>query len=134
LSTLSSSLPQTSLRRTMATYLALTKPHLSFLIVLTATTAYGLYPIPTLLTLDPTVSPLPTLSTSTLTFLYLTTGTFLSCASANTLNMLFEPQYDARMSRTRNRPLVRKLLTPRAALLFAIGTGAVGLTALYMGT
>ena len=129
LSTLSSSLPQTSLRRTMATYLALTKPHLSFLIVLTATTAYGLYPIPTLLTLDPTVSPLPTLSTSTLTFLYLTTGTFLSCASANTLNMLFE-----RMSRTRNRPLVRKLLTPRAALLFAIGTGAVGLTALYMGT
>ncbi|PGH12507.1 protoheme IX farnesyltransferase [Helicocarpus griseus UAMH5409] len=134
LSTLSSSLPKTSLRRTMATYLALTKPNLSFLIVLTATTAYGLYPIPTLLTLDPSVTPLPTLSTSTLTFLYLSAGTFLSSASANTLNMLFEPQYDARMSRTRNRPLVRKLLSTRAAVLFAALTGTVGITALYMGT
>ncbi|EEH46988.1 protoheme IX farnesyltransferase [Paracoccidioides brasiliensis Pb18] len=134
LSTISSSLPKTSLRRTMATFLALTKPNLSFLVVLTATTAYGLYPIPTLLALDPSVTPLPALSTSTLTFLYLTTGTFLSSASANTLNMLFEPQHDARMSRTRNRPLVRKLLSPKAALLFAALTGTVGITALYMGT
>lgn len=134
LSSLSSSLPTTSLRRILATYLSLTKPQLSFLIVLTATTAYGLYPIPALLTLDSSVAPLPTLSTSTLTFLYLSAGTFLSCASANTLNMLLEPQFDARMSRTRNRPLVRKLLSTRAAVLFAIGTGTVGIAALYMGT
>jgi protoheme IX farnesyltransferase len=134
LSTISSALPQTSFRRRFATYLALTKPRLSFLIVLTTTTTYSLYPIPTFLALDPALAPLPTLSTSTLTLLYLTTGTFLSCASANTLNMFFEPQYDARMSRTRNRPLVRKLLTPRAALLFAIGTAITGLTGLYFGT
>lgn len=118
----------------MAAYLALTKPNLSFLVVLTATTAYGLYPITPLLALDPSVTPLPALSTSTLTFFYLTIGTFLASASANTLNMLFEPQYDARMSRTRNRPLVRKLLSPRAALIFAAVTGTVGVTALYMGT
>lgn len=118
----------------MAAYLALTKPNLSFLVVLTATTAYGLYPIPTLLALDSSVTPLPALSTSTLTFIYLTIGTFLASASANTLNMFFEPQYDARMSRTRNRPLVRKLLSPRAALIFAAVTGTVGVTALYMGT
>ncbi|KAG5287787.1 protoheme IX farnesyltransferase [Histoplasma capsulatum G186AR] len=134
LSTLSSSLPKSSLRGTMAAYLALTKPNLSFLVVLTATTAYGLYPIPTLLALDSSVTPLPALSTSTLTFIYLTIGTFLASASANTLNMFFEPQYDARMSRTRNRPLVRKLLSPRAALIFAAVTGTVGVTALYMGT
>lgn len=134
LSTLSSTLPVTSLRRKLASYLALTKPQLSFLIVLTATTAYGLYPVPTVLTLDPDVAPLPTLSTSTLTFLYLTTGTFLASACANTLNMLLEPKYDAQMSRTRNRPLVRKLVTSRAAILFAIGTGATGVTALYFGT
>ncbi|KAL1961081.1 hypothetical protein VTO42DRAFT_4969 [Malbranchea cinnamomea] len=134
LSTLSSSLPKTSLKRKLATYLALTKPQLSFLIVLTATTAYGLYPIPSVLALDPSVTPLPTLSTSTLTFLYLTVGTFLSSACANTLNMLFEPKYDAMMSRTRNRPLVRKLVTRRAAILFAIATGASGVTALYFGT
>jgi protoheme IX farnesyltransferase len=44
-----------------------------------------------------------------------------------------EPKYDAQMSRTRNRPLVRGLLTHRAALMFAILTGAVGSAALYYG-
>lgn len=48
--------------------------------------------------------------------------------------MFFEPKHDALMSRTRNRPLVRKLLTPRAALIFAAGTALTGLTALYFGT
>ncbi|KAM5477500.1 Protoheme IX farnesyltransferase, mitochondrial [Microsporum canis] len=134
LSAISSSLPKSSLKGKLAAFLALTKPRLSFLIVLTATTAYGLYPVPSILHLDPSVTPLPTLSTSTLTFCYLSVGTFLSCASANTINMLLEPKYDALMTRTRNRPLVRKLMTTRAAVLFAIGTAAAGLTALYFGT
>lgn len=134
LSKFSSALPTTSLRRKLAAFLALTKPRLSFLILLTTTSAYGMYPISSLLTLDPAMTPLPTLSTSTLTFIYLTTGTFLSCCSANTLNMMFEPQYDALMSRTRNRPLVRGLVSRRAALLFAMGTAAVGLGLLYIGT
>jgi heme o synthase len=130
LTTLSTSLPPRSFRRTLATYLSLTKPRLSFLIVLTTTTAYSLYPLPEVLT----PSHLTTPSLSPLTLLFLTTGTFLSCASANTLNQLFEPSYDALMSRTRNRPLVRKLVTPRSALLFAIATAVGGLTLLYYGT
>ncbi|EFR05396.1 protoheme IX farnesyltransferase [Nannizzia gypsea CBS 118893] len=134
LSTLSSSLPKSSLKGKLAAFLALTKPRLSFLIVLTATTAYGLYPVPSILHLDPSVTPLPTLSTSTLTFCYLTVGTFLSSACANTINMLLEPKYDALMTRTRNRPLVRKLMSTRAAVLFAVGTAAAGLSALYFGT
>ncbi|KAJ5543292.1 hypothetical protein N7535_005720 [Penicillium sp. DV-2018c] len=134
LSNFSSALPTTSLRRKLAAYLALTKPRLSFLIVLTTTSAYGMYPILSLLTLDPAMTPLPTLSTSTLTFIYLTAGTFLSCCSANTLNMMFEPKYDALMSRTRNRPLVRGLVQRRGALLFAIGTAVTGLSLLYIGT
>lgn len=134
LSTFSSALPTTSLRRKLAAFLALSKPRLSFLILLTTTSAYGMYPISSLLALDPAMTPLPTLSTSTLTFIYLTTGTFLSCCSANTLNMLFEPKYDALMSRTRNRPLVRGLVSPRAAVLFAIGTAITGLSLLYIGT
>ncbi|KAJ5973291.1 hypothetical protein N7481_010501 [Penicillium waksmanii] len=134
LSNLSSALPITSLRRKLAAYFALTKPRLSFLIVLSTTSAYGMYPISSLLTLDPAMTPLPTLSTSTLTFIYLTAGTFLSCCSANTLNMMFEPKYDALMSRTRNRPLVRGLVSPRGALLFAIATAATGLGLLYIGT
>lgn len=47
---------------------------------------------------------------------------------------MLEPKYDALMSRTRNRPLVRGLVSRRAALLFAIGTAAVGLGLLYIGT
>lgn len=134
LSSLSTSLPKNSLKRKLAAYFALTKPHLSFLVVLTATTAYGLYPTPTVLELDPSVIQLPTLSTSTLTFLYLGLGTFLTAGCAATLNMLLEPAHDAKMSRTRNRPLVRGLMSKRAALIFAIITGAAGVTALYNGT
>lgn len=72
-------------------------------------------------------------SLSTLTLLFLTSGTFMCIASANALNMLFETQHDARMSRTRNRPLVRGLLSKRAALMFAIGTGLLGSTLLWYG-
>ncbi|KAI5288063.1 hypothetical protein KEM54_005503, partial [Ascosphaera aggregata] len=86
LSTMSTRLPKDSLKRKLAAYLALTKPHLSFLVVLTATTAYGLYPTPTVLELDSSLTQLPTLSTSTLTFFYLGVGTFLTSASAATLN------------------------------------------------
>jgi heme o synthase len=135
LTTAATNLPSSaSIRRTVATYLSLSKPRLSFLIVLTSTAAYSLYPIPDILTTASLASTTTTLSASTLTLAYLTTGTFLSSASANTLNMLFEPKYDALMTRTRNRPLVRKLVTPTSASLFAFTTGLTGLTLLYLGT
>ena len=129
LSTLSATLPTHSMRRLLTTYLSLSKPRLSFLIVLTTTTAYSLYPVPALLLPSTTAAP----SLSTLTLLFLTSGTALSCASANALNMLFEPSFDAKMSRTRNRPLVRKLISPTGALIFAVATGVSGLGALYYG-
>jgi len=47
--------------------------------------------------------------------------------------MYLEPASDALMSRTRNRPLVRGLISPRAALLFALATGLTGLTGLHLG-
>ena len=47
--------------------------------------------------------------------------------------MLMEPKFDAQMSRTRNRPLVRKLISPRGATVFAIVCGIVGTGALYYG-
>ncbi|KAH8700153.1 putative heme a biosynthesis protein [Talaromyces proteolyticus] len=134
LSAVSATLPTSSLRRKVAAYLALAKPRLSVLILLSTTSAYGLYPISTLLSLDPSIVQLPTLSTSTLTFLYLTAGTFISCASANTFNMFFEPKYDALMQRTRNRPLVRGLVSNRGALIFAVLSGIVGVGLLYVGT
>ncbi|KAK5943784.1 Protoheme IX farnesyltransferase, mitochondrial [Knufia obscura] len=129
-------MPDTAtLRKKMATYLSLSKPRLSFLILLTTTSAYSLYPIHDILSSTTSVADAnTTLSTSTLTFLFLTSGTFLSCASANAFNMLFEPKYDALMTRTRNRPLVRKLISPRGALAFALLCGTTGLALLNFGT
>ncbi|KAF2275908.1 protoheme IX farnesyltransferase mitochondrial precursor [Westerdykella ornata] len=129
LAALSSSLPNRSIRRLLTTYLSLSKPRLTFLVVLTSTAAYSLYPVPGLLAPAATATP----SLSTLTLIFLTTGTALCSSSANALNMLFEPAHDAKMSRTRNRPLVRKLISPRGALVFAILCGAAGTGALYYG-
>lgn len=129
LSALASAAPAMSLRRKLATYLALTKPRLAFLVVLTTTASYSLYPVPSLLSTAATHTP----SLSSLTLLFLTTGTFGTIAAANTLNMLFEPAYDAQMSRTRNRPLVRGLVSRRAALLFALGSAVLGTSILWYG-
>lgn len=115
------------LRRQFYAYLALSKPRLTALIVLTTMASYALFPVDPLL-----ASPAaPTLSA--LTLVYLTVGTTLSSACANTLNMLYEPAYDRLMSRTRNRPLVRGLLSSRQAVLFAAATGTLGVAALYVG-
>lgn len=125
----SSKLPQRSFKRVFTTYLSLSKPRLSFLIVLTATAAYSLYPVPGLLAPAATATP----SLSTLTLFFLTSGTALCSASANAFNMLMEPEHDAKMSRTRNRPLVRKLISTRGATVFAIACGVLGTGALYYG-
>ena len=129
LSTLSSALPATSVRRLLTTCLSLSKPRLSFLIVLTTATAYSLYPVPALLLPTTTISP----SLSALTLVFLTSGTALCCASANALNMLLEPKYDAQMSRTRNRPLVRGLISKKGALIFASLAGVLGVGGLWFG-
>ena len=129
LATVSTSLPPSSLRRLFTTCLSLSKPRLSFLMVLTTTTAYSLYPVPAVLLPTTTISP----SLSALTLVFLTSGTALCCASANALNMLLEPEHDAKMTRTRNRPLVRGLITKRGAFVFASIAGAVGVGSLWFG-
>lgn len=129
LTTASTAAPPSSLRSRLALYLSLSKPRLTFLIVLTTAAPYCIYPTPDLL--SPAITAAPSLSAITL--LFLTAGTALSSASANTFNMLFEPKYDAQMSRTRNRPLVRKLISKRAAAIFGVVTGVAGVGALYYG-
>lgn len=95
--------------------------------------SYALYPVPAFLSPAAGLADIDAPSLSPLTLLFLTTGTTLCSASANALNMLYEPSTDALMSRTRARPLVRKLISTRAALLFAVGTAAAGLAALWTG-
>lgn len=129
LSPLSPSLPSTSLRRLLTTCLFLAKPRLSFLMVLTTAAAYSLYPVPALLLPSTTTSP----SLSAMTLVLLTTGTALCSASANALNMILEPEHDAKMSRTRNRPIVRGLIGKKGALIFASAAGLVGTGSLWLG-
>lgn len=102
---------------TVWTYMELGKPRLSILIVLTTMSAYALAPYP---------ASLPTL-------LFLSTGTYLCSASANTFNMIAEPEFDGMMSRTRNRPLVRKTLSPFQAKTFGIATCIAGVSILAAG-
>ncbi|PFH62676.1 hypothetical protein XA68_12547 [Ophiocordyceps unilateralis] len=121
--------PPRSLRRLLSSLLSLSKPRLTMLVVLTAMAPYALYPMPEML--SPAITETPSLSP--LTLLFLTAGTALCSASANALNMMYEPSTDARMSRTRNRPLVRKLVSTRAAGLFAAFAAVTGAAALYLG-
>jgi protoheme IX farnesyltransferase len=129
LTTTAEAAPTNSLRRLLPVLLSLSKPRLSILVMLTSAASYALYPVPELLSSSLTQAP----SLSPLTFLFLTSGTLICAASANTFNMLYEPKWDAMMSRTRNRPLVRKLISTRGALIFAVLAGLTGTGLLYVG-
>ncbi|KAI1400255.1 mitochondria protoheme IX farnesyltransferase [Hypoxylon fuscum] len=130
LTTESTKHPANSLRRQISLLLSLSKPRLTVLVVLTAMAPYALYPVPAFL--SPSIG-LDTPSLSPLTLTFLTTGTALCSASANALNMLYEPAWDGKMSRTRNRPLVRGLISERKALVFAILAAFAGVGSLYFG-
>jgi len=60
-------------------------------------------------------------------------GTFLTSASAQTMNQLWEIDRDARMSRTANRPLPSGQLTVAEGRCFATACGAIGLGVLAAG-
>lgn len=63
-----------------------------------------------------------------------TAGTALCSSSASTLNQIFEMDRDKRMKRTRNRPLVRGIVTPQTATALAATTGISGGSILALGT
>ncbi|KAH7884586.1 UbiA prenyltransferase family-domain-containing protein [Phlebopus sp. FC_14] len=105
-------------KRLLGVYAQLAKTRLTVLVVLTATSGVALSPLPTTLPI--------LLSTAV--------GTALCSASANTLNQLQEVPYDAQMARTRQRPLVRRAISPLHATGFAIFTGIAGPTLLWSMT
>jgi protoheme IX farnesyltransferase len=57
-------------------------------------------------------------------------GTALVAAGTNALNMIREKDIDARMRRTRSRPLPAGRVSPRAALIFAVASVSLGLAVL----
>ncbi|MEM9226878.1 MAG: heme o synthase [Verrucomicrobiota bacterium] len=101
-----------------AAFFELTKPRLSFLSVITALVGY--------LATRETVN-LPQL-------LGLVIGTSLAAGSAATLNMWWERAVDARMARTRARPLPSGMVKPQHALAFGLVLGGVGIGLLAWST
>ncbi|KAI0648870.1 protoheme IX farnesyltransferase [Trametes meyenii] len=91
-------------------YWQLSKSSLTVLVVLTAMSGVALSPLPT---------SVPVLLSTAF-------GTALCSASANTWNQIQEVPYDAQMARTRNRPLVRRAISPLHATGFAVATGIAG--------
>ncbi|HET7435345.1 MAG TPA: heme o synthase [Thermoanaerobaculia bacterium] len=66
-----------------------------------------------------------------LLFLNALIGTALVAAGTNALNQYVERDHDAKMHRTRMRPLPAGRITPRAALVFSSGIAILG--TLYLG-
>src|ERR1700691_4874390 len=100
-------------------YLSLTKPDVSFLVVLTTLAGYALG----------TVGPLDWLRMGQ-TVLWTT----LVAAGPSALNHYLERDSDARMRRTASRPLPSGLLAPSEALWFGISLVAVGVIGLVLAT
>lgn len=100
-----------------ADYLALTKPRITAMVVFTAALGY--------------VVASPRGSVAWPALLAALAGTALVSAGASAANMLLERHSDARMQRTRDRPLPGGRLRPRAVALFAAALTLCGLLLLW---
>jgi heme o synthase len=92
-------------RERLGAYLALTKPRIVELLLVT-----------TLPTMVVAARAVPSIRLMAATLL----GGSLAAGGANAINMYADRDIDKIMHRTRNRPLVTGVVTPRAALIFAI--------------
>lgn len=100
-------------------FLKLAKYRLSGLVALTAAAGYALRHEQTSSTPQPSLSYYRSLAA-------VSSGTWLTAASANTLNQLYEIRSDALMARTRLRPLPAARISPRIAASFAAISGLLG--------
>lgn len=100
--------------RRVAAYVALTKPRIIELLLVTT--------LPTMLLAQQRVgSGFPSVGLLLGTLL----GGTVAAGSANALNMYLDRDIDSVMNRTRRRPLVTGEVSPRAALVFALALGVV---------
>ena len=102
-----------------ALYLALTKPDVSFLVVMTTVAGYAMG----------TRGPLDWLRMAHTVF-----GTTLIAAGTSALNHYFERDTDALMRRTMSRPLPSGQLSPREAFWFALSLLGFGTAYLALAT
>lgn len=114
----SSTLSAAIYREKLSLYWELTKPRLSFLSIITAIVGY--------------LVANPIRDAQVLSALIL--GTAFSAGSAGVLNQWLEREVDARMARTRNRPLPSFSVSPLGALLWGLFLGGAGTVVLLLGT
>ena len=104
-------------RSRLAAYVALTKPRIIELLLITTVPA---------MVLAAGGWPDTWLVVATLV------GGTLSAAGANTLNCVYDADIDELMRRTRGRPLARHEVSPRSALIFGVVLGASGFVVLWV--
>ena len=108
--TAASSAHEPSVRQLMRAYLALTKPRIIELLLVTT--------VPTMVLAQKGL-PSPWLMAAVLI------GGTLAAGGANAINQFVDRDIDDVMRRTHNRPLPRHMVAPRAALIFGIGLSVV---------
>jgi protoheme IX farnesyltransferase len=107
---------RSSLRARILAYVALTKPRIIELLLVTT--------VPTMIVAD---RGLPSLWLMACTV----GGGTLAAGGANAINMVVDRDIDKLMERTKDRPLVTGAMSPRAALTFAIGLEVVAFALLW---
>ena len=102
-----------------AAFWELTKPRLSFLSVLTALAGY--------------FCSAPEQPTDAKVLISLAIGTALAAGGCGAINMWWDSEPDAKMERTRNRPIPAGIIHPGAALLFGMLLLSLGVVLVWIG-
>jgi heme o synthase len=100
----------------LAAYVALTKPKIIELLLVTT--------VPTMVVAQRGLPPIWLMVATVI-------GGTLAAGGANAINMVVDRDIDAVMERTKNRPLVTGIISPRSALVFAIGLEVVAFAWLW---
>jgi protoheme IX farnesyltransferase len=103
--------PVSAIRDRIVAYTALTKPRIILLLLITT--------VPAMVLAERGLPPL-WLVAATLA------GGMMTAGSANALNQYLERDIDAKMNRTKSRPLPKRSVEPRNALVFALVLGVAG--------
>ncbi len=111
--------PRSAVGDQIRAYVALTKPRIIELLLVTT--------VPAMVLATREVPGLPIVDWARLTFWTLVCGT-LAAGAANAINQYLERDIDQRMARTRRRPLPAQQVTPERAVAFGIVLGALSVS------
>ena len=113
-----------NLKKILSPYFQLTKPRIGLLVIITAYLGYYLG----LRSLDSHMLQV----NEWMVLIHLMIGMFMSCSGACAFNQIFEASIDAKMDRTKNRPLPLKKISSFSAYIFAISLFLISSAYLYL--